>query len=177
MQKAFFQTENTYLLVWEDYLRCVSLPPTVALYHLRSAAACSRPKAVQQPLPSDPHSLSVPSSFKEAFIYRMPLAWRTSYPIFQCTAYIFIVVWAWAHWRGLKIFSECRTEWCSKDFQNEFSTPSLIKTALSYKVKLLWPLFCILKVQHWLGFGFSYWLQKLNTLCKLFLMTLLTERI
>lgn len=114
------------LLLWEDYLRCVSLPPTVALCHLRPVASCGRPKAVHQPLPppsspSDPPSLCIQSSFKETFDYWMPLAWRiTHIPIFQWTAYIFIVAWAWAYWRRLRSFAQWRTRWSSADFQNEF---------------------------------------------------------
>lgn len=147
MQKAFFQTWKhlPFALgrlskMCELATHCRSLP-SEACSTLHSSQMLFRNRS----LPLDPHSLSVPSTFK-AFIYWVSLAWRTSNLSMYSLQYIFIVVRAYVCWRKLKM--ECMTERCPTDLQNEFCTSSFIKTAPSSKVKLLrLLLFCVLKTQ------------------------------
>lgn len=115
------QTGDTCLSLSKDYLRCVSSPPAVALCHLRPAAAFSPPKGcwANPPLCQIPPAFSVPSTFKEAFDYWMPLAWRMNpnSPIFLRAAHIFIGAGVWACRRRLKIcVRSSRTGRCSTDF-------------------------------------------------------------
>lgn len=134
-RKAFFQPENTCLLPRKDYLKmcelathCRSLPSKARRGFAVIRGLFSEPLPAPQILTASLHrQLS-----KKHFIYRMPLAWRTSCSIFSGASSIVIVVWPWAYWRGLKVvffsFSvECGTEGCAKDFQNEFGTSSLYR--------------------------------------------------
>lgn len=106
-REASSQPENTCLLPRTDYLKmcelathCHSLPSKAR----RGFAVIRRLLSGAPSCPSHPHSLSAPSTFKEAFIYRMPLAWRTSCSISSGASSIVIVVRPWAYWRGLKVF-------------------------------------------------------------------------
>ena len=89
MHQAFFQTWKhlpfalrSLSKMWEYATHCCSLPSKAC-----SSRSCSVTPSCLQILTASPRS----QLSKMHFIYWMPLAWRTSYPIFQCSAYIFRV--------------------------------------------------------------------------------------
>lgn len=91
-----FKRDNTCLFLREDYLRCVSLPPTVTIHHLRPEAACSLPENFQTTLSlslvTSSHNLSIKFQRKiyllntfsledtlSSYVQLVPLEWASTF--------------------------------------------------------------------------------------------------